>query len=173
VVAWAVDVSPAAVYQGIHFRAAALLFGVATALVAPALLRRVSSHRVALAAMAVMGFAILCPLDAMRAAVGSVVVALMTCVVIAHVVHGPEHSLLNRILRQRAFVWTGRRSYGLYLWHWPIFLFMGVEEHVVRFPVAVVLSVAAAAASARWVEFPFLRLKKRFGTTDAPIAAPL
>jgi peptidoglycan/LPS O-acetylase OafA/YrhL len=163
----------AAVYQGIHFRASALLLGVATALVAPALLRRFSSHRVALVAMAVMGLTILCPLDAVRAAAGSVIVALATCVVIAHVVQGPEASLLNRLFRHRALVWTGRRSYGLYLWHWPIFLFMGVEEHVVRFPVALVLAVAVSAASARWLEFPFLRLKKRFGTTDAPVAAPL
>ncbi len=62
--------------------------------------------------------------------------------------------------------WVGDRSYGIYLWHWPVLVLMlvgtqgfGPEAGV---PVwtgigALVLSVAAAAVSYRFVERPFRR----------------
>ena len=57
-----------------------------------------------------------------------------------------------------SLIWVGRRSYSLYLWHWPIYaLFrwtVGLET-AVEMVIALALSFAAASASYRWVETPF------------------
>lgn len=63
--------------------------------------------------------------------------------------------------------WVGRRSYGLYLWHFPI-LSLALHQSPSWLPDAgrVVVGVGAsffvAALSYRIVEHPFLRLKSRF-----------
>jgi peptidoglycan/LPS O-acetylase OafA/YrhL len=75
--------------------------------------------------------------------------------------------------------WVGMRSYGLYLWHYPVILVVTAAD-VVSFTLPkqvleVALSVAVAAASYRWIEAPFLRRRERFpgrnraaGGSDAP-----
>jgi peptidoglycan/LPS O-acetylase OafA/YrhL len=61
--------------------------------------------------------------------------------------------------------WTGRISYGLYLWHYPIILI--VQPHLlqeprgVRLAVLALASYAAAAASYYLLERYFLRRKSR------------
>ncbi|NYE21303.1 peptidoglycan/LPS O-acetylase OafA/YrhL [Microbacterium immunditiarum] len=63
--------------------------------------------------------------------------------------------------------WLGDRSYGLYLWHWPILVLLlaatsggatgaGVPFWIGAF--ALVLTLAAAELSYRWVESPIRRL---------------
>ena len=59
--------------------------------------------------------------------------------------------------------WVGERSYGLYLWHYPVMQALKVD-HGASWSVvvlAVALSFAACAVSYRYVEQPFLRLKDR------------
>ncbi|MBO0729424.1 MAG: acyltransferase [Acidimicrobiaceae bacterium] len=57
-------------------------------------------------------------------------------------------------------VWIGRRSYAIYLWHWPIFELTrpGVDWNVPE-PLATILRLALvvvlADASYRWIETPF------------------
>ncbi len=67
----------------------------------------------------------------------------------------------------RVLAYTGRISYGWYLWHYPI-LMIG-ERHLPHFrgldAVLVGTSYLAAVASYHWVERPFLRLKARFEPT--------
>ncbi|RZU34131.1 peptidoglycan/LPS O-acetylase OafA/YrhL [Blastococcus saxobsidens] len=66
--------------------------------------------------------------------------------------------------------WAGVRSYGLYLWHYPVIAVV-TSTGLVPFTlpkqvIEVALSLAVAAASYRWVEQPFLRRKKGCRAVD-------
>lgn len=61
--------------------------------------------------------------------------------------------------------WWGQRTYGVYMWHYPIIGVLAGTIAVLGWTLGTVLTVAAtlivAAASYQWVELPFLRLKDR------------
>ena len=61
--------------------------------------------------------------------------------------------LFARAMTWRPLRGLGRVSYGLYLWHVPIFLLVGWE-------LGIPLAIVVALASYRFVEQPFLRLKR-------------
>jgi peptidoglycan/LPS O-acetylase OafA/YrhL len=76
--------------------------------------------------------------------------------------------------------WVGRRSYGIYLYHYPLAVAFVAGRHLQGFDYAVVVtacidaSVLLAAASFRRVEMPFLRRKDRFtasGTSPALVGS--
>lgn len=81
-----------------------------------------------------------------------------------------SEGLFTRLLSWGPVVYTGRISYGLYLWH-PVILFAAepYEAHrgdgllaiAVSKTLVIGASFAAAALSFRFVEQPFLRLKHR------------
>jgi peptidoglycan/LPS O-acetylase OafA/YrhL len=88
---------------------------------------------------------------------GFLLVALCTAVLIAVVVH--PASSLGRALGTRTLRWIGIRSYGIYLWHWPVMMLSrpGIDvpwrgTFVVLAQIAV--TVALAALSYRYVEMP-------------------
>ena len=58
---------------------------------------------------------------------GFPVVSLLTAVVIAVSVH-PGARIMRAGLSMRWLTWVGVRSYGLYLWHWPIFMVLRPED---------------------------------------------
>ncbi|HEX6934747.1 MAG TPA: acyltransferase family protein [Streptosporangiaceae bacterium] len=69
---------------------------------------------------------------------------------------------VGRLLSWKPLRWLGIRSYGIYLWHWPVIaLTTGVAPRsATSAPVRVidtVLPIALAAASWRWLEEPILR----------------
>lgn len=90
----------------------------------------------------------------------SLVAVLTVPVVLALTGDGPRW--LSTAMSARPLVWLGERSYGLYLWHFPI-LSLAINQVGDRVPLpvrllaAVLLAVLVAAASYRWVEQPFLR----------------
>ena len=61
---------------------------------------------------------------------------------------------LPRLVDRGVLRWFGKISYGLYLWHWPLFVAFGWR-------LGLPLAIVAAALSHRYVEQPFLRRKQR------------
>lgn len=124
----------------------------------------------ALLALLVMPWSL--PEDLLTGPVG--VTGLLTVVVLAGVVTSPG-AIASRALSWRPLRWFGARSYGLYLYHFPV---MSVLRHHVdvgpewaRVVLGVVLSVGVAWASFTWLEEPFLRLKDRVGRRPvSPVA---
>ena len=68
---------------------------------------------------------------------------------------------LGRLLAMKPLRWLGNRSYGIYLWHWPILVGIGVAGHsqkpAARIVLGVVASLLVAEASYRFVEMPIRR----------------
>ena len=79
---------------------------------------------------------------------------------------------LARLCTLRPVLWIGKRSYAIYLWHFPLIMLAVQDGYGKPGKVAAVgLAFLAAALSWRLVEQPFLRLKKRFEPTNPKHAA--
>lgn len=96
---------------------------------------------------------------------GFAATAAATIIVIAAVSH-PRARLLPLLLRWRPLRWIGQRSYGIYLWHWPVFMvtrpyldvsLSGLPLLALRIGGAVLL----AELSYRFVERPIQRMGLR------------
>jgi peptidoglycan/LPS O-acetylase OafA/YrhL len=80
------------------------------------------------------------------------------------------------VLSSRPAVWIGKRSYGLYLLHWPVFLifatvhYHNAGEQFALIAAAFAVSFALAVTSWRFVEQPFNRIKRRY-QADLPSEA--
>jgi len=167
IVLFSPDADPSRVYYGTDTRAAGLLVGAVAAVVwSPWRLRPTErSAGLVLDAMGVYAaiglVGAFVSWDAFAPTVyrgGFVVVSLLTVVVIGVVVH-PAARLVPAVLGARALVWIGVRSYGLYLWHWPIFMLTRPRLDVALtgntlLTLRLGLTVAAAALSYRFVEVP-------------------
>ena len=71
----------------------------------------------------------------------------------------PASRLVPRLLATDVFLWIGVRSYGIYLWHWPIYMVTRPHSDVplTGIPLLVLrlaLTFVAAALSYRFVEEP-------------------
>ncbi len=86
------------------------------------------------------------------------VFALASVAVIAGL-QGP--SPVRTALSWRPVVWVGTVSYGLYLYHWPIYAVLTSDrvgvDGAALFAVRLAVTVSAAAVSARWIERPVRR----------------
>ncbi|MFL5520737.1 MAG: acyltransferase family protein, partial [Gemmatimonadales bacterium] len=91
---------------------------------------------------------------------GFLIVAVITAgVVAAAAVNGTAFA---RALSMQPLRWLGQRSYGIYLWHWPIFMVLrpGIDLDARGWPVEVArfgLTFLAAQLSYRYVEMPVRR----------------
>jgi peptidoglycan/LPS O-acetylase OafA/YrhL len=90
------------------------------------------------------------------------VTAAAISLMVAACIYGNK-TLLGCVLESRMFVSLGVMSYSLYLWQQP-FLWRGGKWFGSYWPLNIVLTFAAAAASYCFVEIPFLRMKDRLAT---------
>jgi peptidoglycan/LPS O-acetylase OafA/YrhL len=90
---------------------------------------------------------------------GFLLTGLASLLVIAAVTH--TGSRLGALLGNRVLLWVGTRSYGLYLYHWPIYQILrrvaGRPLSVVQFVTAIVLAGILTELSYRFVETPIRR----------------
>jgi peptidoglycan/LPS O-acetylase OafA/YrhL len=161
---------PSHLYLATDTRLSGLLLGVALGLVWAPWRVRYSARRAApsaaraldlvgIAGLVVLGWACwrVNEFDPFVYRGGFVVVDVATLAVIVALVH-PAASI-GRLLGLAPLRWIGRRSYGIYLWHWPVFQLTrpGIDLHLNGWAVAtirVVATVGLAAASYRWIESP-------------------
>ena len=82
--------------------------------------------------------------------------SIATLMVIAAVAH--RRTVIGRLLGARPLVWVGTRSYGLYLYHWPIYQIIrevaGNPLTGMEFVVAMAITVPITELSYRLVETP-------------------
>ena len=98
---------------------------------------------------------------------GYTLLALAVAVLLAHCILDPRPvGAVRRVLSSKPLREVGRVSYGVYLYHFPIFFAVHdtrlQRNHAVEVAVALALTALAAAASFVLVERPMLRLKRRF-----------
>lgn len=79
----------------------------------------------------------------------------------------------SRLLGSRLFEWVGQRSYGLYLWHFPVLRLLSETHtlpHNTGLAIAVVLaiSISIAALSWRFLEQPVIERVRRGTRRPAP-----
>ena len=97
---------------------------------------------------------------------GTLLCSVLTLMVIAACVQ--PQGLVARALAAEPLVWIGKRSYSIYLWHYPLLLLMNPVANINDTPwwhyiLQVLLVVAVAECSYRFVEEPFR--KGAFGRT--------
>ena len=80
-------------------------------------------------------------------------VTVLSMLVVAVVVH-PGARLTRQVFGWTPLVEVGKRSYGLYLWHWPIFIFADVADDHARFWWAAALTIVVSELCYRFVETP-------------------
>jgi peptidoglycan/LPS O-acetylase OafA/YrhL len=95
---------------------------------------------------------------------GSVVVALVTALVILAVEAAPT-GLAARVAGFGPFAAIGRVSYGLYLWHWPVIVWLtpgtwGIHNEIALAAIRVAVTVVVTAVSYRFVEQPIRNGRK-------------
>ena len=172
---------PTRVYEGTDTRAFQLLIGAALAFVWPS--RRLTGpisalRRRGLDALGAVGMAVIVVMvmdtneyETFLYRGGMVILSLATVAVVAVLAH--PSTLLDRILGAPPLRWIGVRSYGIYLWHYPIIVLtspvVGTAGPLLTLA-QVGATLAVAALSWRFVEEPIRR--RGFRGVFAGLTAP-
>lgn len=159
---------PSRLYFGTDTHGFALLFGAALGLCwqpsrktsSPGLIRHAGGLLLGLAALAGMGalFAVMGEETPTLYPWGFLLAALAGLLLVATATH--PGLIFGRCLDVRPLRWIGERSYGIYLWHWPIFMLTrpgidlrGLDGNSV-FALRIAATLVIAALSYRFVETP-------------------
>lgn len=166
------------VYYGTDTRAQTILVGVVLALLADrGLIAKAqrAGRIVTVAAMALLGGLAAFVVTASREwdllyRGGYLAVAIAVAVILVEVVRDPV-GRISKFVSPRPARWLGEISYGLYLWHWPIFNV--ILEHTGSWPLgaraALQFAVALIVATLTYylLEQPMLKRKGAFRTTGS------
>ena len=85
---------------------------------------------------------------------GGLAATTVASAVIVAVVMRPNGQFVKKFFSQDLFVEIGRRSYGLYLWHWPIFVVAHARDSSNRLAVALALTIIINEFVYQFVEIP-------------------
>ncbi len=85
---------------------------------------------------------------------GGLAATTIASAVVVAVVMRPNGVFVKEFFSQDFFVEVGRRSYGLYLWHWPIFVITHARDSGNRLAVALALTVIINEFVYQYVEIP-------------------
>jgi peptidoglycan/LPS O-acetylase OafA/YrhL len=155
---------PTRVYEGTDTRAAGLLIGAALAMLwsSGKAARAGRGTRLALDVPAFAGLAVIAVMiwrvgqySPFLYRGGMVVLSLATAAVVAGT--AVPGSGIGRVLAWRPLRWLGVRSYGIYLWHYPVIVLTSPansSEDLPRAAAQTAVSIALAALSWRFVEEP-------------------
>lgn len=167
------DTDTSRVYYGTDTHGGGLLLGAAAAIALPLeramALRKPGGTRL-LDGVGLAGFTVLACAAFLLDGTGSAVyrggLAFATLAGVTVVVAAAVPGRIGRVLGWQPLVWVGRRSYGVYLWHWPVIACLGgaLPGSVDSTPwrvAALALTAALAMASYRVLEEPLIRLGVR------------
>jgi len=184
---WASGASVSRVYYGLDTRGDALLLGCALGILVVARVSPTSPGGARLIAATGLGGAAILGLLLFNSGRYARVVAhgafywvfplaaAASAGVIFAVVLRPD-GMLARCLGVAPAVWVGRLSYSLYLWHFPVFIFLTPDRTHLSPALLLSLRLAAAFGAAAFsfylVERPFLALKRRLERERATGARP-
>lgn len=159
------------IYYGTDTRAAAILFGAALASwiawrgAASTKRGRLSLEVLGVIATAILIWAYFRLEQGGLYSGGLLICSLAATAVIAAITH-PESGPLARSFSARPFVEAGIISYGLYLWHWPIYVWLNADRVGLSgwllLTVRLAATIAVALLSYRFVEKPI-----RYGAFSA------
>jgi peptidoglycan/LPS O-acetylase OafA/YrhL/lysophospholipase L1-like esterase len=95
---------------------------------------------------------------------GIALASLLTAIMVAALPGRP--SSFTSVHEWRPLAWVGERSYGIYLWHWPVIVLVaalrpqaapGADTPLPTAVLALAITFGLAAASYRWIEMPIRR----------------
>ena len=166
---------PSRLYYGTDTRVFSILLGAATAFLWPSTALKqkvVTQQRLLLDGIglaSVLGLlALMFNLNAENGWVyrgGMFAFSLIVCLLVAVVAH--PGSDWNRILTNPIFNWLGKRSYGIYLYQFPVMIFFesyfkNIAAHPILYPVIEIgIIFGITELSYRWIEQPLARYQYR------------
>jgi peptidoglycan/LPS O-acetylase OafA/YrhL len=165
---------PSRVYYGTDTRAFTLLIGALLAFLWPGVQRRLAARRVGGATVDAAGVAALTGILVLFVSVpdyepwlyrgGFLLMALLGAALVAAVTH--PQSRLARGLGAAPLRWIGARSYGIYLWHWPIMQLTRPQVDLSRPGTLLLLLQAAATVGAAALSYRYVEMPVRTGTAQ-------
>jgi peptidoglycan/LPS O-acetylase OafA/YrhL len=154
------------IYFGTDTRAVGLLLGAASALIwhrrrSRGLGTRLPTGRAYAGLLVVAAVAVSMANVPAKFLVAPALLGLAVAQVVPYLVDHPT-SLLSRAMSPRWLVWVGKRSYGLYLWHYLWATWTHPLPLAYGMPLGIAGTLACTLLSWRYVESPCLRYAMRF-----------
>jgi peptidoglycan/LPS O-acetylase OafA/YrhL len=168
--------APPRVVYGTDTRAAGLLIGAGLALAFPPAAWAVRASGARARRLRVLGLLVLASLVAATVMLprsdavlrgGLFLVAVLTALLIAVTLRS---EVFDRLLGALPLRWLGLRSYGVYLWHWPVLIALGGPSALVRPELSAAyigLTILLADLTYRFIEMPLCQLRHVRGSGRA------